>query len=457
MAYIARLTAGAEAGGYGSSQSAKEHAKRLGTNQLKAMPDWTERFGATAKTAVQPTTPGGIAAASPHSQLTAGYSPNAPVASAPPVPVSPDVGVEGWIDELKKNLNTKTSSPKLPAQIQLDQYRTEVATINDIAKKYGFDYSRAYAEKQAEVLAQAQRDQLQASRERMQKETDSAKTDLEHDFFQKYLQQQQGMADIGLNAGIASERNLRLDMSRQNVLGDILANAQLRNQELDRDDSRITKEQHAYAEQLYNERLQQGFGNAMDVSRFNQSENHFQANLAQQQRQSQVDEAWRAHEWNNMSYADKMKMQADVEKYGMDMAWDRHKFDAGMAFEAGQAGGAMNIAPQSFQTTKGTAPAAFQNHLAAAAQYAGIPQDWVQPIAQLVANESTWKPTAKNPKSTAHGYAQFLKGTREQYEKKTGLSYDDPTSQLIMMIEYIKDRYGTAHKALEFWNKNKWY
>lgn len=382
------------------------------------------------------------------------YDPN-PLPVAPEIPSLPDVGVEGWIDKLKKDLGGKTTGPKLPAQVNLDKYRTEMATIKDIEKKFGFDYSRSYANKQAEVMAQAQKDAIASQRERMEYETESAKTDLQHDFFNQYLQQRQELSDRGLNAGISAERDLRLEMNRQHVLADILANAQLRGQELDRDEARIVKEALAYAEQLYNERLQQGFSNAMDYSRFQQSENQWRAQMAMAQRQQTVEERWREHEWNNMSYSDKQKILIDAEKYGMDKAWEKHKFEAGLAFEAGMAGGVANVG--NLKTSKGTPPASFQQHLATAAQMAGIPQGELQPLAQLVANESSWNPKAKNPRSSAHGYAQFLSSTRKAYEKKTGLSYDDPVNQLVMMYHYIKDRYGSAQKALQFWNKNKWY
>ena len=35
-----------------------------------------------------------------------------------------------------------------------------------------------------------------------------------------------------------------------------------------------------------------------------------------------------------MSASDKAKLIADAEQFGMEMAWQRHKFDAGLAFEA---------------------------------------------------------------------------------------------------------------------------
>lgn len=38
-----------------------------------------------------------------------------------------------------------------------------------------------------------------------------------------------------------------------------------------------------------------------------------------------------------------------------------------------------------------------------------------------------------------------------------GLNYSNPVDQLIMMAQYVKDRYGTPEKALQFWDKNKWY
>jgi Peptidase family M23/Transglycosylase SLT domain len=87
----------------------------------------------------------------------------------------------------------------------------------------------------------------------------------------------------------------------------------------------------------------------------------------------------------------------------------------------------------------------------------GVPFAQAKAMTELIGRESSWNPKAKNPKSTAHGYGQFLNSTRSQYEKKTGLSYDDPVNQIVMMWQYVKDRYGNATNALKFWDKNKWY
>jgi hypothetical protein len=99
----------------------------------------------------------------------------------------------------------------------------------------------------------------------------------------------------------------------------------------------------------------------------------------------------------------------------------------------------------------------FNNDLSAAFSRSSFPAEWAGALTELVRRESSFNPNAKNPKSTAYGYAQFLNSTRANYEKKTGLSYNDPVNQLVMMMQYVKDRYGTPQAALNFWDKNKWY
>jgi soluble lytic murein transglycosylase-like protein len=99
----------------------------------------------------------------------------------------------------------------------------------------------------------------------------------------------------------------------------------------------------------------------------------------------------------------------------------------------------------------------FKVNLNSALAQSGFDPGWAVPLTEIVKRESSFNPKAKNPKSSAHGYAQFLSSTRANYEKKTGLSYDDPVNQLIMMMHYVKDRYKTPGNALSFWQKNKWY
>lgn len=389
--------------------------------------------------------------------------------------------VDNQVEKLRKQLTPK-SGPKLPGHVDLNRYTTELTTIDELSKKYGFDYSREYAERQGQTIGNARRDEVEAARARLEYETEAAKTDLEHESFGAYLEQRQEMVDRGMNAGIQAEGELQLEMQRQYALSDILAEEQLANQELDRRLGTITAEELRYIEELYSSRLQQGFENAMNLSRFNQSENQWQAEMEMRQRQQIVDErwrefefnnmsaaeremflqrerqigyeqAWREYEFNNLSAAEQARIIADAEKFGMEMAWERHKFEAGMAFEAGSA----NIPSGGWRTSKGEPPSSFKSHLSAALQKTGLPTSWIPAVSELIARESTWNPKARNPNSTAHGYGQFLTSTRRDYERRYGIKYDTPVNQLILTLHYIKDRYGSAQKALAFHNKNNWY
>lgn len=85
-----------------------------------------------------------------------------------------------------------------------------------------------------------------------------------------------------------------------------------------------------------------------------------------------------------------------------------------------------------------------------------LPNDWLMPTLELVARESSFNPSAKNPKSSAAGLFQFLDGTRKKYGGSK-VDWDDPYQQALAGLKYIKDRYKTPEKALQFWDKNKWY
>lgn len=73
---------------------------------------------------------------------------------------------------------------------------------------------------------------------------------------------------------------------------------------------------------------------------------------------------------------------------------------------------------------------------------------------KIIKKESGWKPTAQNPDSTAYGLGQFLDSTWETVGcEKT----DVAEVQIDCTILYIKDRYETPNKALEFHRQNNWY
>lgn len=74
----------------------------------------------------------------------------------------------------------------------------------------------------------------------------------------------------------------------------------------------------------------------------------------------------------------------------------------------------------------------------------------------IIMKESGGRTTAKNPKSTAFGLGQLLLANRKKY---LGADYNttDYNKQLQAFRAYVRDRYGTAERAVDFWKRNRWY
>lgn len=104
-------------------------------------------------------------------------------------------------------------------------------------------------------------------------------------------------------------------------------------------------------------------------------------------------------------------------------------------------------------------PTAYANatrYVSTALRQLGYPTEWLEPVLELVARESSYNPQAKNKTSTAAGLFQFLDGTRKIYGGSK-VDWSDPYNQTLYGLKYIKDKYGDPIKALQFWDKNKWY
>jgi hypothetical protein len=172
------------------------------------------------------------------------------------------------------------------------------------------------------------------------------------------------------------------------------------------------------------------------------------------------EKAWREYTYNNMGAADKAQLEWAKQQYGEDAAWKMYELQYTTEATNAQNQAQVNAYTGATSTSGGggtvSGPASFKNNMQTAMSR-GVPSDWAPLLSEIVRRESSYNPGAKNPTSTAYGYAQFLASTRQQYEQKTGLSYNDPVNQLIMMYQYVKDRYGTAQNAVNFWNKNHWY
>lgn len=171
------------------------------------------------------------------------------------------------------------------SQAAADAQKWNNATIQDIAAKYGFDYSRDYAKQQAEAEAQALRN---ANLDAQRRNESNKKVGLQNidnnlmnqaeamdrNYFQQMLGQQQNQVGTGMNAGIAADQDLRLQMNRQAEMGASYRDANLGRMKIDEDfnlnDLRlaeamglIDQQSLAREDSLYNDRLLQGYGQLM--------------------------------------------------------------------------------------------------------------------------------------------------------------------------------------------------
>ncbi len=76
-------------------------------------------------------------------------------------------------------------------------------------------------------------------------------------------------------------------------------------------------------------------------------------------------------------------------------------------------------------------------------------------LSYIIQHESNWNPLAKNPRSTAFGLFQLLKGNRDR--PGGGGNSTDATIQSMAGTAYIAGRYGDAIKAQQFWASHHWY
>jgi hypothetical protein len=168
------------------------------------------------------------------------------------------------------------------SQERQNSLKWQNATIQDVAKKYGFDFSKGYANKQAEAVAQAQRNSINNSTRQNQAmygqnmrqingDLKAGVVGTENNFFQTYLQQRQQQSNRGINAGMQADQNVRLGMNQQSVLADIYRDtANNKSKESDRYSNEAMRLQDAMAlveqqklteaEKMYQELLTRGYG-----------------------------------------------------------------------------------------------------------------------------------------------------------------------------------------------------
>jgi hypothetical protein len=136
--------------------------------------------------------------------------------------------------------NTLTNYQNSQAYKNAQAYQNQ--TMDQIAKKYGFDFSKGYADQQAETIASGQRNAQNAAKrenesshslnmQRILDDYNSSASGLDKGYFQQFLGQGQSQINRGLTGGMVADQNLRLAMNKQAELADLFRTRNSANQE----------------------------------------------------------------------------------------------------------------------------------------------------------------------------------------------------------------------------------
>ncbi|WP_328428093.1 transglycosylase SLT domain-containing protein [Streptomyces sp. NBC_00443] len=121
---------------------------------------------------------------------------------------------------------------------------------------------------------------------------------------------------------------------------------------------------------------------------------------------------------------------------------------AGAALAATAAGTLFAAAPaQAASTETGSAQKVAKKMISDSAQY--------QCFSKIVDHESDWNVKATNSSSGAYGLVQALPGNKMA---SAGSDWKtNAATQIEWGLDYMKDRYGSACGAWDFWQSNGWY
>lgn len=196
-----------------------------------------------------------------------------------------------------------------------------------------------------------------------------------------------------------------------------------------------------------------------NVDRNEKLDNRYFDERDYQRQQDAKEWEWRQYTYNNMSASEKAQMEWNKRQFGEEMAWRMYEMEYNGDLQKSINDSQLNFYNSGFpdEGEGGARPQSYQTHLNEAVKKYGIPTNALPYINWIIQRESSFNPTAKNPKSSAYGYGQFINSTRQGYEKKYGVSYNDPVNQIYLTYRYMVDRYGSPQKAVEFWKKNNWY
>jgi len=85
-----------------------------------------------------------------------------------------------------------------------------------------------------------------------------------------------------------------------------------------------------------------------------------------------------------------------------------------------------------------------------------VPESWKAGLSFIMARESSGQVDARNPVHSARGLYQL---TRANWHLNPhgAASFGNAVEEAQGGIRYIKSRYGSAERAVHFWQQHHWY
>lgn len=204
----------------------------------------------------------------------------------------------------------------VPGGTQGDIYKLQQAAANDLSRKYGFDYTPEFAERQAELERQAKERAAIQHKQNVDRATRQADT-----YLSDAAQYMPGGDDF------------RLGMLRGTALGVPLQDAA---QPLDRKEllQRLAEEAGVRRQQLYADRQFQQLDQINKLAQRANEMEKSEAQLAEEKRQFDKMMEWQKYEFANLSAAQKaqnklgyMKLEEEKRQFKSEMEWRKYVFN----------------------------------------------------------------------------------------------------------------------------------
>lgn len=224
-----------------------------------------------------------------------------------------------------------------PAPTMADRVEYTDKSMADLSAQFGFKTDQAWFEDLANKQAQIQKDAITSEQVKTQRGLNQANAMIDSDYFQQGLRNAQGVADRGLNAGMATEQGTRLAMSRQSALGGAYADAQ--GQMFQLGQQKIAADKQASIDALNNwqdavwkgadftQRYNQDqYGRTQDTNNWNMQKYESERDQFNQDRNFGYQQVQDRNNWNMSMYETNLNQRNVDRQFGYDKAVDSRDY-----------------------------------------------------------------------------------------------------------------------------------